>query len=82
MTGPETKILTGYGSLSQQHAKPGEILSSTTGNLICLLRNLQYIKPTYLHLLVLPGVFFLVARKVQMKKYPWVFEDDYACKIN
>lgn len=31
MTGPEAKILTGYGSLSQQHAKPGEMLTSTTG---------------------------------------------------
>ncbi|KAK3740880.1 hypothetical protein QZH41_003480 [Actinostola sp. cb2023] len=30
MTGPEAKILTGYGSLSQQHAKPGEVLTTTT----------------------------------------------------
>ncbi|XP_031564669.1 tuftelin-interacting protein 11-like [Actinia tenebrosa] len=30
MTGPEAKILTGYGSLSQQHAKPGEIPATTT----------------------------------------------------
>ncbi|EDO49456.1 predicted protein [Nematostella vectensis] len=30
MTGPETKILTGYGSLSQQHAKPDEIPPTTS----------------------------------------------------
>lgn len=29
MTGPETKILTGYGSLAQQHAKPGEVPPTT-----------------------------------------------------
>ena len=33
MTGPETKILTGYGSLAQQHAKPGEVLPTTSGEL-------------------------------------------------
>ena len=31
MTGPETKILTGYGSIAQQHAKPGEIPPTTLG---------------------------------------------------
>ena len=31
MTGPETKILTGYGSLAQQHAKPGEVPPTTLG---------------------------------------------------
>jgi hypothetical protein len=31
MTGPEAKILTGYGSLSQQHAKPGEMPATTSG---------------------------------------------------
>lgn len=31
MTGPETKILTGYGSLANQHAKPGEIPPTTSG---------------------------------------------------
>ncbi|XP_020609353.1 tuftelin-interacting protein 11-like [Orbicella faveolata] len=29
MTGPETKILTGYGSIAQQHAKPGEVPPTT-----------------------------------------------------
>ena len=31
MTGPETKILTGYGSIAQQHAKPGEVPPTTSG---------------------------------------------------
>ena len=31
MTGPETKILTGYGSIAQQHAKPGEVPPTTLG---------------------------------------------------
>ncbi|KAK2564694.1 Tuftelin-interacting protein 11 [Acropora cervicornis] len=30
MTGPETKILTGYSSLAQQHAKPGEVPPTTS----------------------------------------------------
>lgn len=30
MTGPETKILTGYGSIAQQHAKPGEVPPTTS----------------------------------------------------
>lgn len=33
MTGPETKILTGYGSVAQQHAKPGEVPPTTSGGL-------------------------------------------------
>ena len=36
MTGPETKILTGYGSLTQQHAKPGEVPPTTSGSVFIL----------------------------------------------
>ena len=46
MTGPETKILTGYGSLAQQHAKPGEIPPTTSGESKVILWLKVRAKPT------------------------------------
>lgn len=42
MTGPETKILTGYSSLAQQHAKPGEVPPTTSGTLFVIKLKTNY----------------------------------------